>query len=294
MATAEGAVITGGRPRTLWENLGRIARRQPTGAAGVAIILAILILSLSAPFLRTVDPFELDVVNRLGAPSGDNWFGTDHIGRDVYSRSVYGGRVSLLVGFSVALFSVSAGGVLGLIAGYNRGLDSVIMRVMDGLMAIPSILLAIALVAILGASVQNVIIALGIVDTPGATRVARSTVLSLRDQPFVDAARAVGASPRRILFNHVFPNIMSPLIVMGTFICAAAILSEAYLSFVGAGTPPATPSWGNIMAESRDFIHQAIWTIFFPGLILAVFVTSMNVVGDSLRDLLDPRLRRQQ
>ena len=294
MATMQGAVTTGKRPLTIWENARRTARRQPTGAIGVGIIFTILVLSLAAPFLNTIDPFELNVVNRLAAPSGDNWFGTDHIGRDVYSRTVYGGRISLLVGFSVALFSIAAGAVLGLIAGYNRHLDSVIMRVMDGLMAIPSILLAIALVAILGASVQNVIIALGIVDTPGATRVARSTVLSLRDQPFADAARAIGASPRRILFVHIFPNIISPLIVMGTFICAAAILSEAYLSFVGAGTPPATPSWGNIMAESRDFIHQAIWTIFFPGLVLAIFVTSMNVVGDSLRDLLDPRLRRQQ
>ena len=278
------------RERTFWERARQIAQQQPTGTVGAAIILTILVLSLLAPALNTVDPFELNVTNRLAAPSGESWFGTDHIGRDVYSRAVYGGRISLLVGFSVAVFSLTVGAALGLIAGYNRQLDSVIMRVMDGIMAIPGILLAIALVAVLGASVPNVIIALGIVDTPGATRVARSTVLSLRDQPFVDSARSIGASPRRILFMHIFPNIVSPLVVMGTFICAAAILSEAYLSFIGAGTPPATPSWGNIMAESRDFIHQAIWTIFFPGLILAVFVTSMNVVGDSMRDILDPKL----
>ena len=278
---------------TLWERARRTARQQPTGAVGVAVIVLILVLGLAAPLLNTVDPYELEVVNRLSAPSGEHWFGTDHLGRDVYSRAVYGARISLLVGFSVALFAVGFGALFGLIAGYSRRLDTVIMRVVDGLMAIPPILLAITFVAVLGASVQNVIIALSVVGIPGPTRVARSTVLSLRDQPFVEAARAIGAAPRRILFVHIFPNIVSPLIVMGTFVCAAAILAEAYLSFVGAGTPPATPSWGNVMAESRDFIHLAMWTIFFPGLILAIFVTSMNIAGDSLRDLLDPRLRRQ-
>ena len=289
-----GAVVAAPiKELTLRARALRTARKQPTGAAGAVVIFLIVVLGLAAPLLNTIDPYQLEVVNRLKAPSSDYWFGTDHLGRDVYSRAVYGARISLLVGFSVAAFAVGAGTVFGMVAGYSRRLDTVIMRVMDALMAIPTILLAITFVAVLGASIQNVIIALGIAGVPGTTRVARSTVLSLRDQPFVDAARAVGASPRRILFVHIFPNIVSPLIVMGTFVCAAAILAEAYLSFLGAGTPPATPSWGNVMAESRDFIHLAIWTIFFPGLILAIFVTSMNVAGDSLRDLLDPRLRRQ-
>ena len=289
-----GAVVAAPiKELTLRARALRTARKQPTGAAGAVVIFLIVVLGLAAPLLNTIDPYQLEVVNRLKAPSSEHWFGTDHLGRDVYSRAVYGARISLLVGFSVAAFAVGAGTVFGMVAGYSRGLDTVIMRVMDALMAIPTILLAITFVAVLGASIQNVIIALGIAGVPGTTRVARSTVLSLRDQPFVDAARAVGASPRRILFVHIFPNIVSPLIVMGTFVCAAAILAEAYLSFLGAGTPPATPSWGNVMAESRDFIHLAIWTIFFPGLILAIFVTSMNVAGDSLRDLLDPRLRRQ-
>ena len=289
-----GAVVAAPiKELTLRARALRTARKQPTGAAGAVVIFLIVVLGLAAPLLNTIDPYQLEVVNRLKAPSSEHWFGTDHLGRDVYSRAVYGARISLLVGFSVAAFAVGAGTVFGMGAGYSRRLDTVIMRVMDALMAIPTILLAITFVAVLGASIQNVIIALGIAGVPGTTRVARSTVLSLRDQPFVDAARAVGASPRRILFVHIFPNIVSPLIVMGTFVCAAAILAEAYLSFLGAGTPPATPSWGNVMAESRDFIHLAIWTIFFPGLILAIFVTSMNVAGDSLRDLLDPRLRRQ-
>ena len=277
--------------RPLLYGLRRLARRQPTGVASAAIIVTILALSLAAPVLATDDPYEIDTPNRLDAPSSSNWFGTDHVGRDVYSRTVYGGRISLLVGFSVAAVSVAAGVVLGLIAGYNRRMDMIIMRIMEGVMAIPGILLAIALVAALGASVQNVISALAIVEIPTVVRLVRATVLSLKEQVFVEAARAVGASPLRIVAVHIFPNVVSPLIVIATFICASAILSEAYLAFIGAG-PPDTPSWGNVMAEGRTWIRQAVWVVFYPGVVLIVFVTAMNVAGDALRDYLDPKLRR--
>ena len=185
------------------------------------------------------------------------------------------------------------GAVIGAVAGYFRKVDSVVMRVMDGVMAIPTILLAIALMAMLGASVQNVIISLAIVDTPRTVRVARASVLSLREQPFIDAARVIGANPVRILARHIVPNLLAPLVVMGTFIAAAAVLTEAYLSFLGAGTPPTIPSWGNIMAEGRGFISKAMWIIFFPGLVLAVAVTAINLAGDGLRDVLDPKLARR-
>lgn len=275
----------------LLHRLRRLARRQPTGVASAVIIVTIVVLSLAAPVLGTDDPYEIDTPNRLAAPSGNSWFGTDHVGRDVYSRTVYGGRVSLLVGFSVAALSVVPGLIFGLITGYNRRMDMVIMRVMEGIMAIPGILLAITLVAALGASVLNVVIALAIVEVPSVVRLVRAAVLSLKEQVFVEAARAIGASPLRIVAVHIAPNVITPLIVIATFICAAAILSEAYLSFVGAG-PPDIASWGNVMAEARVWVRQAVWVVFYPGLVLAVLVTALNVAGDALRDYLDPRLRR--
>ena len=201
--------------------------------------------------------------------------------------------MSIIVGFSTAGISIVAASIIGLFAGYYRHADMVIMRVMDGLMSIPSILLAIALMALMGGSVQNVIIALCIVETPRAVRLVRGSVLVLKEQMFIDAARAMGVPTYRILSRHILPNSFAPLIVQGTFICAAAILVEAYLSFVGAGPPPDVPTWGNIMAEGRNYISRAVWVIFFPGLFLTITVVGINIAGDGLRDNLDPRLRRR-
>jgi peptide/nickel transport system permease protein len=262
-------------------------------AAGIAIVVALAFVSLIAPLITSVSPTAINMSERLVGPSSGHWFGTDGFGRDVYTRTVYGGRVSLLVGLTVALITITAGATVGALAGYFRKVDAVAMRILDGIMAIPTVLLAIALVATLGASVQNVIVALAIVDTPRAVRVARASVLSLREQAFVDGARAIGAGHARILLRHIIPNLIAPLIVMGTYIAAAAILTEATLSFLGAGTPPTTPSWGNIMAEGRGFIHKAMWVIFFPGLVLGVAVTAVNLAGDGLRDILDPKLSRR-
>ncbi|MEE2884478.1 MAG: ABC transporter permease [Chloroflexota bacterium] len=284
----------GRRPadKSKWQIVSALARKHPTGTAGVIVMFIIIVISVIAPVLATDHPYAIDTPNRLSPPSRESYFGTDQVGRDVYSRTIYGGRISLLIGSTVALVAVFGGAAIGIVAGYNRRLDVVIMRVMDGIMAFPGILLAISIMAVLGASVLNVIIALSIGEIPGISRVARSTVLSLREQPFVDSARAIGARPIRILVTHIFPNIIPSLVVMGTFGCAAAMLSEAGLSFLGAGVPPDNPSWGNVMAESRGFLHIAVWVIFYPGLVLAIFVTSLNVAGDTLRDILDPKLRR--
>lgn len=271
----------------------RVARRHPNMALGVAIIVVFAVVSLIAPLITSVKPTQINMTDRLTGPSPSYWFGTDGFGRDVYTRTLYGGRISLVVGFSVGMIAIVAGALIGSVTGYFSKVDAVVMRVMDGLMAIPTILLAIALVAMLGATVQNVIIAISIADTPRAVRVARASVLVLKEQAFVEAARTIGAGHIRVLLRHIIPNLIAPLIVMGTFITASAILTEAYLSFLGAGTPPTTPSWGNIMAEGRGFIHKAMWVIFFPGLVLAIAVTAINLAGDGLRDYLDPRLRGQ-
>ena len=269
----------------------RVAGREPTMTFGLSLLFVLVAISLIGPFLIANEPTKINMDARLDAPSAAYWFGTDAFGRDVFSRTISGGRISLLVAAAVAVLTMVFGAAFGSLAGYFRKVDAVLMRVMDGLMAIPTVLLAIALMVILGASLQNVIIAIVIVDTPRMTRVARASVLSLREQPFVDAARAVGAQNSRILLRHVIPNLLAPLIVMGTYVAASAMLTEAYLSFLGAGIPAVdNPSWGNIMAEGRGFIHKAMWVIFFPGLVLAVTVTSINLAGDGLRDILDPKL----
>lgn len=300
MARSAGGVLTSGTAaagrglgRAVLRNGLRISRREPTMAAAIAVIVGVALISLTAPLFTSIGPNVINMSDRLIGPSPSHWFGTDAFGRDVYTRTLYGGRVSLVVGFSVAIITMVSGVVIGSLAGYYPKVDAVIMRVMDGLMAIPTILLAIALVAMLGASIQNVIIALSIVDTPRTVRVARASVLSLKAQAFIEAARSIGAPPVRILRRHIVPNLIAPIVVMGTFVAAAAILTEAYLSFLGAGTPPTTPSWGNIMAEGRGFIHKAMWVIFFPGLVLAIAVTAINLAGDGLRDILDPKLSRR-
>jgi peptide/nickel transport system permease protein len=232
-------------------------------------------------------------IDRLKPPSAEHWFGTDALGRDVYSRVVYGSRVSLSVGLAVALLSTGLGLLLGLLTGFIRWLDPIIMRIMDGLMSIPSILLAIALMALTKASVENVIIAITISEIPRVVRLVRSLVLTLRDQPYVEAATACGTSMVLTLTRHILPNIMAPLLVQATYVCASAMITEAILSFIGAGTPPNIPSWGNIMAEGRSLFQIAGYLIFFPAIFLSLTVLAVNFLGDGMRDALDPRLSRR-
>ncbi len=254
--------------------------------AGAACLGLIAIAALGAHLWKTTDPQALRPIVRLHAPSAEQWFGTDQYGRDIYSRTLYGGRVSLLVGTTVGAASLLLGVAIGLVGGYYRRADAIVMRVMDGLMAIPAILLALALMALMRASVKNVIIALMVPEIPRVVRLVRASVLSLREQTMVEGARAIGARTPRILLRYILPALVAPLIVQGTYICASAILFEAYLSFLGAGTPPIIPSWGNIMAEGRPYVQRAFWIILFPGAFLAMTVLAVNLVGDGLRDLL--------
>ena len=263
-----------------------LMQRQPALVGGLACLVVIFVTALGAPWWGTVDPTGIHPISRLREPSAESWFGTDQYGRDIYSRTLYGGRISLLVGITVSAVSVAIGVGIGLVTGYYRRVDAIVMRVMDGLMAIPAILLALALMALLKASVRNVIIALVIPEIPRVVRLVRASVLSLREHNMVEAARAMGARTPRILALYVLPALVAPLIVQGTNICASAILFEAYLSFLGAGTPPDIPSWGNIMAEGRAYVQRAFWIIFFPGAFLAATVLAVNLVGDGLRDLL--------
>ena len=257
------------------------------------MLAAMVLIALLAPLLGTVDPQSLSPVQRLKQPSGEHWFGTDMLGRDVYSRVIYGARISLAVGIAVAILSIVVGLAIGLVTGFLRWLDAVVMRVMDGLMSIPSVLLAIALMALTKASVGNVIVAITVAEVPRVVRLVRGLVLSLREQPFVEAAIAAGTSLPLILMRHILPNTIAPLLVQGTYICASAMIIEAILSFIGAGTPPNVPSWGNIMAEARSLFQIAGYLIFFPGLFLSLTVLAVNLLGDGMRDALDPRLARR-
>jgi peptide/nickel transport system permease protein len=267
----------------------RFARRNPTLLLGGIVMAVIVVSGVLAPAWWTGDPLAMRPVDRLRAPSAAHWFGSDNFGRDVYSRTLYGTRVSLVVGASVAVASLLIGTTLGLVIGFYRRIDTIMMRVMDGLMAIPAILLALALMALMKGSVRNVIIALIIPEIPRVIRVVRASVLSLREHTMVEGARALGARTPRILVRYILPALMAPLIVQATYICASAILFEAYLSFLGAGTPPHIPSWGNIMAEGKTYVQLAFWIILFPGLFLALTVLAVNLIGDGLRDLLDVR-----
>ena len=268
-------------------------RRHPTAIAGAVILLFMIALALLAPWLHTVDPEAVSPVKRLRPPSEAYWFGTDALGRDVYSRVVYGARVSLVVGLSVAFIATLLGLAIGLVTGYLRAVDAVVMRVMDGLMSIPSVLLAIALVALTKASVVNVIAAIAVAEMPRVVRLVRSLVLTLREQPYVEAAVASGTSLPKILQRHLVPNLMAPLLVQGTYVCGSAMITEAILSFIGAGTPPNIPSWGNIMAEGRSLIQIAGYMVLYPGIFLSVTVLAVNLLGDGMRDALDPRLARR-
>ena len=266
---------------------------HPTIVIGGTVVALMVLIAIFAPLLFTKDPTSLAPARRTRPPSEANWFGTDMLGRDVYSRVLYGARVSLTVGFSVAFFAAVIGTTIGLIAGFTRWVDTIVMRIMDGLMSIPAILLAIALMALTRASMKNVIIAITIAEFPRVCRLVRGVVLSLREQPYVEAAIASGTRIPVIIWRHILPNTLAPLMVQATFICASAMIAEATLSFLGAGTPPIIPSWGNIMAEGRALWQVKPYIVFFPAIFLSITVLAVNMLGDGLRDALDPRLAKR-
>lgn len=253
-----------------------------------------LIVALLAIFADQIAPYKPNANNfraRLEAPSLAHWFGTDHFGRNILSRAIHGGRLSLLIGLSVVIFTGVFGTLIGAASGYFRRLDNLLMRIMDALMAFPAILLAITVAATLGASVPNVILALGIATTPHTARIVRASVLVVREMEFVEAARALGASHLRILFRHILANALAPLIVRLTYVFASAILAEAVLSYIGVGPPPPAATFGGIIANGRDFMVEAPWVTLFPGLMILIVVLGLNLLGDGLRDVLDPRIR---
>jgi peptide/nickel transport system permease protein len=274
-------------------SLWTAVRRNPTIAIGAVLLAALVFVAIFAPLLATTDPLKIAPINRLRPPSERWWFGTDQFGRDIYSRTLYGTRVSLIVGLSVAAISTLLGLALGLACGYFRKVDAIVMRIMDGLMAIPSILLAIALITLTRPGLGIVIVAIVIPEVPRIVRVVRAVVLSIRSQPYVESAIAGGTKNMKLLLRHVLPNTLAPLIVQSTYVCASAMLVEASLSFLGAGVPLEIPSWGNIIAQGRSFFQIAPWTILIPGVFLAVTVLAVNLLGDGLRDRLDPRLARR-
>ena len=289
------------------KSLWLVALRNPMVIIGGSILLVMLAIAVLAPFLGTVDPTRIDPASRNKKPGTEITMrlddgqtvkriaimGTDSLGRDVYSRVIYGTRVSLAVGAAVALIAIAIGVVIGLISGYIRWLDGIIMRIMDGLMAIPGILLAIAMVSIWRAGLITVIFAIVVPDVPRVVRLVRSIVLTVREEPYVEGAISVGTPTWILMFRHILPNTVAPLIVQGTFLAASAILVEAALSFLGIGIPPEIPSWGNIMAEGRTLFRVFPHNIFYPGIFLAFTVLAINIMGDGLRDTLDPKMSKK-
>ena len=281
--------------------------KHPSVVIGGILVLIITLMVPMATVLTPLDPIELSPRNRNKEPGfmmtlrndeGEKYqvqaiMGTDKLGRDVYTRVVYGARVSLIVGITVAVASVAIGLIIGLLAGYLRIADAMIMRIMDGLMAIPAILLAIALISLSGATMMTVIVAIVIPEVPRVVRLVRSVVLTVREEPYVEAAIAAGTHLPMLLVRHILPNTVAPLIVQATYICGSAMLTESILGFLGAGIPPEVPSWGNIMAEGRTYFQLSPWIIFYPGIALALTVLSVNILGDGLRDTLDPRIARK-
>ena len=288
--TAATAIVPRSRTAT---GLLRRAARRPLPVLGSALLIVLILSALFAPWLTPYDPWEMNVVDRLLPPNETYWFGTDAYGRDIFTRTLYGGRVSLVIGAAVAVAATVVGLLIGVVAGYFRTADAILMRITDGLMAIPGILLAIALMSLTRASIWIVILAITIPEVPRVARLVRSVVLSVREQVYIQAASAVGTRFPRLMLRHILPNTFAPLIVQATYIAASAVLVESYLSFLGVGTPPEIPSWGNIIAEGRLYVQIAFWNILFPSIFLAVMVLSINILGDGLRDMLDPRLARR-
>ena len=283
-----------GRYQERAANAGKALRKNPNMTLGLFVVVSMTLMALFANVLATDDPTFVIPRDRLEPPSRAHPFGTDNLGREVYDRVVHGSRPSLQVGALVAMGTIVLGTLFGVVSGYQRVLDFFVMRIVDGLMAVPTFLLAIALMSMLGASMRNVIVVLMISSIPGTTRLVRSIVLSLRERDFVLAARALGGGPVRIMARHILPNTMPPVLVLASFIAGGAILSEAALSFLGAGLPAEEPSWGNMMGQGRSYNSIAIWMLFFPGLFLSITVLGTNLLGDGLRDTLDPRLRHLQ
>ncbi|HBC26271.1 MAG TPA: peptide ABC transporter permease [Ruminococcaceae bacterium] len=263
--------------------------RNRASVFGLAVVTLVVLLAVFAPVIAMYDPLTMNTADRLQGISAQHWFGTDNMGRDVFSRVLYGARISLTVGFTVGITSGLLGLIIGLYASTNQVADNILMRICDGLKAIPSTLLAITMMAVLGADIKNVIISLIVVNIPNMARLARSQALVVREQTYIEAMRCLGSSRKRILWAHVVPNILSPMIVQMTFVFASAIITEAALSFLGAGVPAPAPSWGNILKEGKDVIYTAWWMILFPGIFTALTVLGLNLLGDGVRDLMDPR-----
>jgi len=280
--------VSGDAPGWWWL---RQLRRRRVALLGMVLVALTVLVAVLAPAIGRWEPQRLDVQARLAPPTATHWMGTDDVGRDVWSRVVHGTRLSMLVGGAVVALSFVGGIVFGLLGGYYRPLDNVLMRIMDGFMAFPGIILAIAMMASLGPSVVNVIVALGVVYVPRVARIVRGSVLVIRETPYVEAALALGAPDLTVLGRHVLPNCLSPVIVQGTFIFAAAVLGEAALSFLGVGVPPQIPSWGNVLAEGRLYLQQAPWLTLFPGGAIMGCILGLNLFGDGLRDLLDPKMQ---
>lgn len=292
MEAVQAAPVPGARRSVgRLSKIARFARTRFTFVAGATILVLVSLMAIVAPLIERYNPQDLNPVERVQPPSAEHWFGTDHVGRDVYSRTVHGSRISLRVAASVALIVTIVGVFIGVVVGYNRIADNIVMRVMDGMMAFPTLILALALVATIGSSLNNVVLVICIVDTPGMVRVVRGVVLSLRERVFVDSARAIGTPLPTILIREIAPNTIAPVLIQASIYFGSAILTESALSFLGVGTPPFVPSWGNIIGQGRNYIQVGFWIAFFPGVFLALTILAANLVGDGLRDILDPRLR---
>ncbi|MGD9844050.1 MAG: ABC transporter permease [Variibacter sp.] len=280
-------------PQRTLTGLAGLVWRHKAVCFGIFITLAMILIAVFAPYLTKHDPSAIAPMTRLRPPSAEHYFGTDMLGRDIYARVIYGTRVSLSVGFVVAILSSGVGLFIGLLSGYFRWLDGPIMRLMDGVMSIPGVLLAIAMMALSGGSLGTVIAAITVVEIPRVARLVRGVALSIREQAYVEAAIAAGTSTPKIMYRHILPNTMAPLMVQATYVCAAAMLLESILSFIGAGIPPSVPSWGNIMADGRALWQIKPAIIFIPAVALSITILAINLVGDGLRDALDPRMARK-
>ncbi|MEA1976007.1 MAG: ABC transporter permease [Bacillota bacterium] len=282
------------KKRSQWADIWRHFRKNKAAIAGMVLIALFVCLALFAPLIGDYqdDALKMNVRERLQSPNMEHWFGTDEFGRDIFIRIVYGTRISLFVGIISVSIALSFGGFLGSIAGYYGGkIDNVIMRILDVILAIPAILLAITIVAALGASIMNLMIAIGIANIPGFARVVRASILSVKDQEYIEAARAIGAKDHTIILRHVLPNSMAPIIVFATLKVATAIMATASLSFIGLGVQPPTPEWGSMLAGGRAYIRDQMYIVLYPGLAIVFSVLSLNLIGDGLRDALDPKLK---